>query len=114
MVLLSVTCLSIGCFSVMYMFIGCFSVTYLYISQLGCIRSVVDLGKHCVLDVVPSAVDKLNYAQYYPIVIHLKSDNYKTIKGTANLLSTNLLSPNLLSTNLLSTNLLSTNLLSTN
>lgn len=42
---------------------------------------MIDLGKHCVLDVVPGAVDKLNYAQYYPIVINLKTDKKEVVKG---------------------------------
>lgn len=36
--------------------------------------------KHCVLDVMPHDVDRLNYAQYYPIVIFLKVENKTTIK----------------------------------
>lgn len=49
--------------------------------QLGSIRTIIDLDKHCVLDVVPSAIDKLNYAQYYPIVVNLKCDRKDVIKG---------------------------------
>ncbi|XP_067941687.1 tight junction protein ZO-3-like isoform X2 [Watersipora subatra] len=50
------------------------------IVKLGSIRTVIDLGKHCVLDVVPSAIDKLNYAQFYPIVVNLKSDRKDVVK----------------------------------
>lgn len=37
-------------------------------------------GKHCLLDVTPNNVDKLNYAQYYPIVIFLKAENKNVVK----------------------------------
>ena len=36
--------------------------------------------KHCLLDVTPNNVDKLNYAQYYPIVIYLKPENKNVVK----------------------------------
>jgi hypothetical protein len=32
----------------------------------------MDKGLHALLDVTPNAVDKLNYAQFYPIVILAK------------------------------------------
>lgn len=37
-------------------------------------------GKHCILDVTPNAVDRLNYAQYSPIVIFLRADSKHTVK----------------------------------
>jgi hypothetical protein len=37
-------------------------------------------GYHCLLDVTPNAVDHLNYAQYFPIVIHLKADSRQHVK----------------------------------
>ncbi|CAC5411802.1 TJP1 [Mytilus coruscus] len=36
--------------------------------------------KHCLLDVTPNNVDKLNYAQYYPIVIFLKAESKNVVK----------------------------------
>ena len=33
-----------------------------------------------LLDVTPNAVDKLNYAQFYPIVIFARADSKQTIK----------------------------------
>ena len=36
--------------------------------------------KHCVLDVTPYHVDRLNYAQYYPIVVFLRGENKQAIK----------------------------------
>ena len=37
-------------------------------------------GKHALLDVTPNAVDKLNYAQLYPIVIYARAEQKQTIK----------------------------------
>ena len=37
-------------------------------------------GKHCVLDVTPNAVDRLNYAQYSPIVIYLRAESKHVVK----------------------------------
>ena len=31
--------------------------------------------KHAVLDITPNAVDRLNYAQWYPIVVFLNPDS---------------------------------------
>uniref|UniRef100_A0A182SYP5 Tight junction protein ZO-1 n=1 Tax=Anopheles maculatus TaxID=74869 RepID=A0A182SYP5_9DIPT len=50
------------------------------IVRLSNIRDIMDRGKHALLDVTPNAVDRLNYAQFYPIVIFLKSDTKHTIK----------------------------------
>lgn len=36
--------------------------------------------KHCVLDVTPYHVDRLNYAQYYPIVVFLRGESKQSIK----------------------------------
>ena len=36
--------------------------------------------KHCVLDVTPNAVDRLNYAQYAPIVIMLRPESKAQVK----------------------------------
>ncbi len=35
---------------------------------------------HCVLDVTPNAVDRLNYAQYAPVVIYLRADSKHVVK----------------------------------
>ena len=42
--------------------------------------SVCCRGRHALLDVAPNAVDKLNYAQFYPIVILARADGKQTIK----------------------------------
>ncbi|XP_063697215.1 uncharacterized protein LOC134828156 isoform X3 [Culicoides brevitarsis] len=50
------------------------------IVRLSNIRDIMDRGKHALLDITPNAVDRLNYAQFYPIVIFLKADNKHVIK----------------------------------
>ncbi|XP_026735624.1 tight junction protein ZO-1-like isoform X2 [Trichoplusia ni] len=50
------------------------------IIRLSSIRTVMERGKHALLDITPNAVDRLNYAQFYPIVIFLKADNKHIIK----------------------------------
>ena len=36
--------------------------------------------KHALLDVTPNAVDRLNYAQWYPIVVFLNPDSKQGVK----------------------------------
>lgn len=50
------------------------------IIRLSAIREVMERGKHALLDITPNAVDRLNYAQFYPIVIFLKAENKQIIK----------------------------------
>ncbi|CAH2230718.1 jg12019 [Pararge aegeria aegeria] len=50
------------------------------IIRLSSIRSIMERAKHALLDITPNAVDRLNYAQFYPIVIFLKADNKHIIK----------------------------------
>ena len=50
------------------------------IVRLSSIREIMNQGKHALLDVTPNAVDKLNYAQLYPIVIFTKTDSKQIIK----------------------------------
>ena len=50
------------------------------IVRLSSIRQIMDRGKHALLDVTPNAVDKLNYAQFYPVVIFAKTDSKQVIK----------------------------------
>lgn len=37
--------------------------------------------KHAVLDITPNAVDRLNYAQWYPIVVFLNPDTKQGVKN---------------------------------
>lgn len=50
------------------------------IIRLSAIREIMDRGKHALLDITPNAVDRLNYAQFYPIVIFLKAETKHIIK----------------------------------
>jgi len=44
------------------------------------ILEVIDQGKHALLDITPSAVEKLNYVNLAPIVIFMKTDSKSVIK----------------------------------
>ncbi|XP_052785868.1 tight junction protein ZO-1-like isoform X3 [Mya arenaria] len=50
------------------------------IIRLGSIRDVINRRKHCLLDVTPHNVDRLNFAAFSPIVVFLKSDCKTTVK----------------------------------
>ena len=50
------------------------------IVRLSAIRDIMERGLHALLDVTPNAVDKLNYAQFYPIVLLARADTKQTIK----------------------------------
>jgi len=36
--------------------------------------------RHCMLDVTPNAVDRLNFAQYAPIVVFLRAESKHAVK----------------------------------
>ncbi|XP_069758469.1 tight junction protein ZO-1 isoform X6 [Narcine bancroftii] len=50
------------------------------IIRLHTIKELIDRDKHAVLDITPNAVDRLNYAQWYPIVIFLNPDSKQGVK----------------------------------
>lgn len=50
------------------------------IVRLSSIKELIDKGKHALLDITPSAVDRLNYAQFYPIVIFMRAENKSIVK----------------------------------
>ncbi|XP_069976885.1 tight junction protein ZO-1 isoform X2 [Penaeus vannamei] len=50
------------------------------IIRLSAIREIMDRGKHAVLDITPNAVDRLNYAQFYPVVIFLRAESKQIVK----------------------------------
>lgn len=54
------------------------------IIKLQSIREVIKTQKHCLLDVTPSAVDRLQHAQYVPIVVFLKAASKATVKYLRN------------------------------
>ncbi|KAI1292645.1 Tight junction protein ZO-1 [Halotydeus destructor] len=50
------------------------------IVRLSSIKEIVEKGKHALLDITPSAVNRLNYAQFYPLVIFLRADSKSVVK----------------------------------
>ncbi|CAH1790048.1 unnamed protein product [Owenia fusiformis] len=50
------------------------------IIKLASINQIMDKKKHCVLDITPNAVERLNYGQYYPIVINLHCEHKHHVK----------------------------------
>ncbi|XP_034535492.1 tight junction protein ZO-1 isoform X9 [Notolabrus celidotus] len=50
------------------------------IIRLHTIKQIIDRDKHAVLDITPNAVDRLNYAQWYPIVVFLNPDAKQGVK----------------------------------
>ncbi|KAG0696711.1 Tight junction protein ZO-2 [Chionoecetes opilio] len=50
------------------------------IIRLSAIREIMDRGKHALLDITPNAVDRLNYAQFYPVVIFLRAESKQIVK----------------------------------
>ncbi|CAH0563619.1 unnamed protein product [Brassicogethes aeneus] len=50
------------------------------IIRLSAIRDVISTGKHALLDITPNAVERLNYAQMYPIVVFFKADTKIVVK----------------------------------
>ncbi|XP_065123605.1 tight junction protein 1 isoform X4 [Paramisgurnus dabryanus] len=50
------------------------------IIRLHTIKQIIDKEKHAVLDITPNAVDRLNYAQWYPIVVFLNPDSKQGVK----------------------------------
>lgn len=54
------------------------------IFRLSSIRDIIEKGRHALLDVTPSAIDRLNYAAFYPIVIFMRAENKTIIKELRN------------------------------
>ncbi|XP_054258978.1 tight junction protein ZO-1-like isoform X4 [Macrosteles quadrilineatus] len=50
------------------------------IIRLSAIREIMDRSKHALLDITPNAVDRLNYAQFYPVVIFLRAESKQIVK----------------------------------
>ncbi|KAL4660680.1 tight junction protein ZO-1-like isoform X2 [Arapaima gigas] len=51
------------------------------IIRLHTIKQIIDRDKHAVLDITPNAVDRLNYAQWYPMVVFLNPDSKQGVKN---------------------------------
>ncbi|KPL97570.1 tight junction protein ZO-1-like protein [Sarcoptes scabiei] len=54
--------------------------THSGIVRLTAIKEIINQGKHALLDITPNAVDRLNYAQFYPIVIFMRSESKAIVK----------------------------------
>ncbi|XP_054985025.1 tight junction protein ZO-3 [Sorex araneus] len=50
------------------------------IIKLDTVRVIAEKDKHALLDVTPSAVERLNYVQYYPIVVFCVPESQKALK----------------------------------
>ncbi|CAH1186640.1 unnamed protein product [Phyllotreta striolata] len=50
------------------------------IIRLSAIKEAISTGKHALLDITPNAVERLNYAQMYPIVVFFKAETKIVIK----------------------------------
>ncbi|XP_076812481.1 tight junction protein ZO-1-like isoform X3 [Clavelina lepadiformis] len=48
--------------------------------RLNTIKDIIEKDKHAILDITPTAVEKLNYAQLYPIVVFLESSSKAAVK----------------------------------
>ncbi|CAF3369678.1 unnamed protein product [Rotaria socialis] len=54
------------------------------IIKLQSIKNVIQKNRHCLLDISPSAIEQLNNAECYPIVIYFKASNRNVIKEIRN------------------------------
>ncbi|KAM4887384.1 tight junction protein ZO-3 [Thomomys bottae] len=50
------------------------------IIKLDTVRMIAERDKHALLDVTPSAIERLNYVQYYPIVIFCRPESRSALK----------------------------------
>lgn len=48
--------------------------------RLSAIKEISKRGQHAVLDVTPSTVERLNYAQFYPIVVFMRVESKHVVK----------------------------------
>uniref|UniRef100_A0A7M4F201 Tight junction protein 3 n=1 Tax=Crocodylus porosus TaxID=8502 RepID=A0A7M4F201_CROPO len=49
--------------------------------KLDSVRQIAERDKHALLDITPSAVERLNYVQYYPVVVFCDPDSRQGIKA---------------------------------
>uniref|UniRef100_A0A8C3HV55 Tight junction protein 3 n=1 Tax=Chrysemys picta bellii TaxID=8478 RepID=A0A8C3HV55_CHRPI len=49
--------------------------------KLDSVRQIAEKDKHALLDITPSAVERLNYVQYYPVVVFCEPDSRQGIKA---------------------------------
>ncbi|XP_032739448.1 tight junction protein ZO-3 isoform X1 [Lontra canadensis] len=51
------------------------------IIKLDTVRTIAEKNKHALLDVTPSAIERLNYVQYYPIVVFCAPESRPALKA---------------------------------
>nr|XP_031363009.1 tight junction protein ZO-3 [Lonchura striata domestica] len=49
--------------------------------KLDSVRQIAEKNKHALLDITPSAVERLNYMQYYPVVVFCEPESRQGIKA---------------------------------
>ncbi|KAM9112348.1 tight junction protein ZO-3 [Pangshura tecta] len=49
--------------------------------KLDSVRQIAEKAKHALLDITPSAVERLNYVQYHPVVVFCEPDSRQGIKA---------------------------------
>ncbi|NXW46788.1 ZO3 protein, partial [Nyctiprogne leucopyga] len=49
--------------------------------KLDSVRQIAEKDKHALLDITPSAVERLNYVQYYPVVVFCDPESRQGIKA---------------------------------
>uniref|UniRef100_A0A8C5X744 Tight junction protein 3 n=1 Tax=Malurus cyaneus samueli TaxID=2593467 RepID=A0A8C5X744_9PASS len=49
--------------------------------KLDSVRLIAEKNKHALLDITPSAVERLNYVQYYPVVVFCEPESRQGIKA---------------------------------
>ncbi|NXL52164.1 ZO3 protein, partial [Podilymbus podiceps] len=49
--------------------------------KLDSVRQIAERDKHALLDITPSAVERLNYVQYYPVVVFCEPESRQGIKA---------------------------------
>ncbi|NXA05949.1 ZO3 protein, partial [Sapayoa aenigma] len=49
--------------------------------KLDSVRQIAEKDKHALLDITPSAVERLNYVQYYPVVVFCEPESRPGIKA---------------------------------
>ncbi|NWY71937.1 ZO3 protein, partial [Erithacus rubecula] len=49
--------------------------------KLDSVRQIAEKNKHALLDITPSAVERLNYVQYYPVVVFCQPESRQGIKA---------------------------------
>ncbi|NWS22465.1 ZO3 protein, partial [Pachyramphus minor] len=49
--------------------------------KLDSVRQIAEKGKHALLDITPTAVERLNYMQYYPVVVFCEPESRPGVKA---------------------------------